>query len=68
MSWAVSCLQGMVLGLRAMVAARAESVMVLHTGQQLVFEPEYEKGELVNVSAFEEYLRDVEQRGEHETI
>ena len=64
-SWAVSCLQGMVLGLRAMVAARAVSVMVLHTGQQLVFEPEYKKGDLVNASAFEDYLRDVQQHGKH---
>ena len=53
----------MVLGLRAMVAAGAESVMVLYTGQQVVFRPEFKDGSLMNAAAFEDYLREVQQRG-----
>lgn len=56
-------MQGMVLGLRAMVAAGAESVMVLYTGQQVVFRPEFKDGKLSNATAFEDYLREVQQRG-----
>ena len=52
------------LGLRAMVAAGAESVMVLYTGQQVVFRPEFKDGALLNATAFEDYLREVQQRGE----
>ena len=51
------------LGLRAMVAANAESVMVLYTGEQLAFRPEFKNGKLVNEPAFEVYLREVQQRG-----
>lgn len=54
----------MLLGLRAMVAAGAESVMVLHTSQQLAFEPERNKsGELLNYLAFQDYLTSVQQQG-----
>ncbi len=53
----------MLLGLRAMVAAGAESVMVLYTGQQIVFRPEFKDGRLLNATAFEDYLREVQQRG-----
>ncbi|CAL5227030.1 g9925 [Coccomyxa viridis] len=60
-----SMMKGMVLGLRAMVAAGAESVMVLYTGQQVVFRPEFKDGSLMNAAAFEDYLREVQQRGIH---
>ena len=57
-------LQGMVLGLRALVAAGAESVMVLHTECQLSFQPERDsEGKLRNAAAFEDYIGDVQQRG-----
>lgn len=58
----------MVLGLRALVAAGAESVMVLHTGCQLTFQPERDsEGKLGNAAAFEDYIRDVQQRGKSST-
>lgn len=54
----------MVLGLRALVAAGAESVMVLHTECQLSFQPERDsEGKLRNAAAFEDYIGDVQQRG-----
>ena len=54
----------MVLGLRAMVAAGAQSVMVLHTSRQLVFEPEWDdNGKLSNDVAFQDYLTTVQQQG-----
>ena len=57
-------LQGIELGLRALVAAGAESVMVLHTGCQLSFQPERDsKGKLGNAAAFEDYIGEVQQRG-----
>ena len=56
------------LGLRAMVAAGAESVMVLHTSRQLVFEPEWDgNGKLLNDLAFQDYLKSVQQQGRPES-
>jgi len=54
----------MVLGLRALVAAGAESVMVLYTERQHVFQPERsEEGKLLNSPAFEHFIREVQGRG-----
>ena len=60
----LSCLQGMVLGLRALVAAGAESVMVLYTSRQAIFRPQRSStGVLINTSELEQYLAQVQLQG-----
>ncbi len=54
----------MELGLRALVAAGAQSVMTLHSCRYFSFTPETEaNGTLKNSEALEEYLRSVRTEG-----
>ena len=60
----ITSLQGMVLGLKALVAAGAESVMVLYTGRQATFRPRRSStGLLMNTCEFEQYLTHVQLQG-----
>ncbi len=55
----------MELGLRALVAAGAQSVMTLHSSHYFTFEPRRDQeGTLQNSGAFEEYLQSVRIEGE----
>jgi hypothetical protein len=54
----------MELGLRALVAAGAQSVMTLHSCRYFAFTPEIgADGKLANAAAFEEYLQSVRTEG-----
>lgn len=56
----------MELGLRALVAAGAQSVMTLHSCRYFTFTPEIgTDGKLANATAFEEYLQSVRTEGTH---
>lgn len=55
----------MELGLRALVAAGAQSVMTLHSCRYFTFEPRYDQqGTLQNSAAFEKYLQSVRTEGD----
>ena len=54
----------MELGLRALVAAGAQSVMTLHSCRYFIFTPETDaNGTLKNSEALEEYLQSVRTEG-----
>ena len=54
----------MLLGVRALIAAGAESVMVLYTSRQAIFRPmRSSTGELLNASELEHYLIQVQLQG-----
>ena len=57
----------MLLGLRALVAAGAESVMVLYTSRRATFRPARSSttGLLMNASEFEQYLNQVQLQGKN---
>lgn len=56
--------QGMELGLRALVAAGAKSVMTLHCSRYFSFQPLLDaQGTLTNAAAFEEFLSSVRSEG-----
>ncbi|CAL8466534.1 g6070 [Coccomyxa elongata] len=59
-----SMVKGMELGLRALVAAGAQSVMTLHSSCYFTFEPRRDQeGTLENSAAFEDYLQSVHTEG-----